>query len=61
MFGVVNLLIGGYNEMRVRYEEMPRIDSQKRDLPVFQKLSEWKEIDDASYEENRSEKEDNYC
>ncbi len=60
VFGIVALLKGGYEEMCAMEEEPRRLDSQRRELPVFQKISEWKEIDDAFYEEDRSEKEDNY-
>ncbi len=52
VFGVVALLMGGYEEMCVWDEEPRRLDYQRRELPVFQKLTEWKEIDDALYEEN---------
>ena len=60
VFGVVALLKGGYEEMCASDEEPRRLESQRRELPVFQKLTEWKEIDDASYDENRSEKDYSY-
>lgn len=60
VFGVVALLMGAYEEMYATDEEPRRLDSSRRELSVFQKLSEWKEIDDEFYEENSSEKEDNY-
>lgn len=60
VFGVVALLMGSYEEICVRDEEPRKLDSQRHELPVFQKFSEWKQIDDAFYEESRSEKEENY-
>ena len=57
VFGIVALLKGGYEEMCAMDEVPRRLDSSTSELPVFQKLSEWKEIDDAFYEENCSEKE----